>query len=165
MGVATEAAVTAGLAMEAEVKMTVARAVGARAVGARGAVMEVAVRAEGARAVVAMEVAARVAARGEAATAAVRMVAAAREAVERVEARAAEARVKGATVVVGRHMICVWLARTHRRPGRGQGVASDVVWLVLTLPRKHGGHCVQHALWLARAGAKAFAHRAPTFSA
>ena len=24
------------------------------------------------------------------------------------------------------------------------------------LPRKHGGHCVQHALWLARAGAKAF---------
>ena len=43
MGVATEAAVTAGLAMEAEVKVTVARAVGARAVGARGAVMEVAV--------------------------------------------------------------------------------------------------------------------------
>ena len=28
------------------------------------------------------------------------------------------------------------------------------------LPRKHGGHCVQHALWLARAGAKAFL---PTF--
>ena len=111
MGVATEAAVTAGLAMEAEVKVTVARA-------------------EGARAVVAMEVAARVAARGEAATAAVRMVAAAREAVERVEARAAEARVKGATVVVGRHDLR--LARTHRRPGRGQGVASDVVWLVLT---------------------------------
>ena len=96
--------------------------------------------------------------RGEAATATVRMVAAAREAVERVEARAAEARVKGATVVVGRHDLR--LARTHRRPGRGQGVASDVVWLVLTLPRKHGGHCVQHALWLARAGAKAFL---PTF--
>merc|ERR1719272_1393960 len=111
MGVATEAAVTAGLAMGAEGKATGA--------GAGG------VRAEGARAVVAMELAARVAARGEAATAAVRMVAAAREAVERVEARAAEARVKGATVVVGRHMICAWLARTHRRPCRGQRVASD----------------------------------------
>eukprot|EP00964_Phaeocystis_antarctica_P119145 scaffold82880_cov27-Phaeocystis_antarctica.AAC.1 len=89
------------------------------------------------------------------------MVAAAREAVERVEARAAEVRVKGATVVVGRHDLR--LARTHRSGAKellamSSGPCSP-------LPRKHGGHCVQHALWLARAGAKAFAHRAPTFSA
>ena len=50
-------------------------------------------------------------------------------------------------------MICVWRAHIE-----GQAGAKEL--LVVSpgscspLPRKHGGHCVQHALWLARAGAK-----------
>ena len=47
-------------------------------------------------------------------------------------------------------MICVWRAHIE-----GQAGAKEL--LVVSpgscspLPRKHGGHCVQHALWLARA--------------
>mgnify|MGYP005680703967 CR=1 FL=1 len=56
-------------------------------------------------------------------------------------------------------MICVWRAHIEGQAGAKELLAVSP-GSCSPLPRKHGGHCVQHALWLARAGAKAFL---PTF--
>ena len=52
-------------------------------------------------------------------------------------------------------MICVWRAHIEGQAGAKELLAMSS-GSCSPLPRKHGGHCVQHALWLALAGAKAF---------
>ena len=52
-----------------------------------------------------------------------------------------------------RYPICVWLAHTEGQAGAKELLAVSP-GSCSPLPREHGGHCVQHALWLARAGAK-----------
>ena len=53
-------------------------------------------------------------------------------------------------------MICVWRAHIEGQAGAKELLAVSP-GSCSPLPREHGGHCVQHALWLARAAAKAFA--------
>ena len=55
-------------------------------------------------------------------------------------------------------MICVWRAHIEGQAGAKELLAVSP-GSCSPLPREHGGHCVQHALWLARAGAKHFAQR------
>ena len=50
-------------------------------------------------------------------------------------------------------MICVWRAHIEGQAGAKELLAVSP-GSCSPLPREHGGHCVQHALWLARAGAK-----------
>ena len=47
-------------------------------------------------------------------------------------------------------MICVWHAHMEGQAGAKELLAVSP-GSCSPLPRKHGGHCVQHALWLARA--------------
>ena len=47
-------------------------------------------------------------------------------------------------------MICVWRAHMEGQAGAKELLAVSP-GSCSPLPRKHGGHCVQHALWLARA--------------
>ena len=47
-------------------------------------------------------------------------------------------------------MVCVWRAHIEGQAGAKELLAVSP-GSCSPLPRKHGGHCVQHALWLARA--------------
>ena len=53
-------------------------------------------------------------------------------------------------------MICIWRAHIEGQAGAKELLAVSP-GSCSPLPTEHGGHCVQHALWLARAGAKALA--------
>ena len=59
-------------------------------------------------------------------------------------------------------MICVWRAHIEGQAGAKELLAVSP-GSCSPLPRKHGGHCVQHALWLARAGQSIWSE--PTFFA
>ena len=62
-------------------------------------------------------------------------------------------------------MICVWRAHIEGQAAGAKELLAVSPGSCSPLPRKHGGHCVQHALWLARAvGQKdcsAAEHRVP----
>ena len=60
------------------------------------------------------------------------------------------------TVAESTGAICVWRAHIEGQAGAKELLAVSP-GSCSPLPRKHGGHCVQHALWLARArGQSAF---------
>ena len=59
--------------------------------------------------------------------------------------------------VTGRHVICAWRAHIEGQAAGAKELLAVSPGSCSPLPRKHGGHCVQHALWLTRAGAKALA--------
>ena len=51
-------------------------------------------------------------------------------------------------------MICVWRAHIEGQAAGAKELLAVSPGSCSPLPRKHGGHCVQHALWLARAWGK-----------